>query len=329
EASMIDLPLMSKLLDAIPESGRLILLGDRYQLASVESGSVLADLCTPAGVNAFSDVQRAAAGPLLSNTANVTAPSPLADHVVTLQTSHRFTADSAIGRLAAAINAGDADAVQTTLTDEHDEVRTIFDTGETSIQGLVDELATAYAGLHTNDDPQTGLATIERTRLLTVTRIGPLGSETMNRRVATRLARDHGFDPDVHWYHGRPIMIVQNDSRAGLYNGDVGVIRQDDAGHTRAWFRAEDSVRSFHPSLLPAHETAYAMTVHKSQGSEFESVYLLLPQAQSPLLTRELLYTAVTRPRRWLRVYGGIDAWQTGIAHSTTRFSGLSERLAM
>lgn len=328
EASMIDLPLMSKLVDAIPEAGRLILLGDRYQLASVESGSVLADLCTPAGVNAFTEPQRSAADPLLNHAADAAAPSALADHAVTLQTSHRFSADSAIGRLAAAINVGDSAGVQAVLDDDNDdEVRATFDTSERSLQTLVDELAAAYEDLHSGDDPHAALTALERTRLLTVTRIGPVGSEAMNRRVAGLLAQRHGFDPDGHWYHGRPIMIVQNEPRAGLYNGDVGVIRRDGEGRVRAWFRGEDGVRSFHPSLLPSHETAYAMTVHKSQGSEFEAVYLLLPQSQSALLTRELLYTAVTRPRRWLRTYGSLEAWQTGVNHSTARFSGLSDRL--
>ncbi len=326
EASMIDLPLMSKLVDAIPDSGRLILLGDRYQLASVESGSVLADLCTPAGVNAFSDAQIKASDQLITND-SCESTSPLSDHVVTLQTSHRFSADSPIGRLAAAINAGDPDAVRAVLDEGNDEMRATLDTSEASLQTLVDELADAYDGLHVGDDPLAALDTLERTRLLTVTRIGPLGSEAMNQRVAVRLAQRHGFDPDGHWYPGRHIMVVQNDPRAGLYNGDVGVIRRDDEGRVRAWFRAEDGVRSFHPSLLPQHETAYAMTVHKSQGSEFDTVYLLLPQASSALLTRELLYTAVTRPRRHLRAYGSFEAWHTATHHPAARFSGLVQRL--
>lgn len=326
EASMIDLPLMSKLVDAVPDSGRLILLGDRYQLASVESGSVLADLCTPAGVNAFSDAQIKASDQLITNDSSESI-SPLSDHVVTLQTSHRFSADSPIGRLAAAINAGDPAAVRAVLDEGKAEVRATLDTSEASLQTLVDELADAYDGLHIGDDPLAALDTLERTRLLTVTRVGPLGSEVMNQRIAARLAQRHGFDADGHWYPGRPIMVVQNDPRAGLYNGDVGVIRRDDEGRVRAWFRAENGVRSFHPSLLPQHETAYAMTVHKSQGSEFDTVYLLLPQASSALLTRELLYTAVTRPRQYLRAYGSFEAWQTATHRPAARFSGLVQRL--
>jgi exodeoxyribonuclease V alpha subunit len=150
----------------------------------------------------------------------------------------------------------------------------------------------------------------------------------MNQRIAATLADRHGFDPAGQRYHGRPIMIVQNEPRAGLFNGDVGVVWHDADGHIRAWFRTEDGMRSFHPSVLPGHDTVYAMTIHKSQGSEFEAVYLLLPQGQSRVLTRELLYTAVTRARRVLEAYGSLEAWQAGVRHRIQRFSGIGNRLA-
>ena len=327
EASMIDLPLMAKLADAVPDAGRLVLLGDRYQLASVESGAVLADLCAPAGVNAFSADQRAAAGDLLSADGGEEPASPLADHVVTLQTSHRFRADSPIGRLAAAINAGDAEGVEAVLAEGGDEVRATFDAGDASLERLVNDLADAYAPLHAPGDPEAAIDALERVRLLTGTRVGPLGSETLNARVAERLAARHGFDPEGHWYHGRPVMIVRNEPRAGLYNGDVGVIRHDEAGRVRAWFRTEDGLRSFQPSVLPAHETAHAMTIHKSQGSEFDTLYLLLPRAQSQVLTRELLYTAVTRARCRLHACGTADAWRRALERSVHRASGLAAML--
>ncbi len=328
EASMVDLPMMAKLADAVPDHARLILLGDRYQLASVESGAVLADLCEPAGVNDFSKEQCAEAGTLLPQEDGGTGPSALADHVVTLQTSHRFHADSPIGRLAAAINAGDAEAVAEVLNDRTGEVRATFDTDTTSIQRLVTGLADAYSALHEAESPGYAIDSLEDIRLLTATRVGPLGSETMNRRIGATLGERYGFDPDTQWYHGRPIMIVQNEPRAGLFNGDVGVVWHDADGHTRAWFRTEDGLRSFHPSVLPRHSTVYAMTIHKSQGSEFKAVYLLLPQGQSRVLTRELLYTAVTRARNVLEAYGSHEAWQAGVQHRIQRYSGIGERLA-
>ena len=326
EASMVDLPLMAKLADAVADGARLILLGDRYQLASVESGAVLADLCAPAGVNAFSTDQRAAAGGLLAG-AGTEPPSPLADHVVTLQTSHRFRADSAIGRLAAAINAGDAEAVEGVLGDGGDEVRATFDTGDRSIERLVRDLADVYAPLHEAGTPEAAIAALEQVRLLTATRVGPHGSEQMNLRIGRTLAERHGFDPESHWHHGRPIMIVQNEPRAGLFNGDVGVVWRDEDGHVRAWFRTEEGLRSFHPSVLPAHDTVYAMTIHKSQGSEFKSVYLLLPRSESRLLTRELLYTAVTRARRSIVACGAMETWSSGVQRRIRRYSNIGARL--
>jgi len=325
EASMVDLPLMAKLAEAIPPRGRLILLGDRYQLASVDSGAVLADLCTLAGVNAFSPDQRSAAGPLLGATAEATEPGPLGDHVVTLQTSHRFQADSAIGLLAAAINAGDPAGVETALSAEATEIRATFDAQRT--KELIEALAEVYAGLHDAGDAEAALDVLESVRLLTATRVGPLGSDTLNRRIAESLAARHGFDPAEAWYHGRPIMVVRNEPRAGLYNGDVGVIRHDDAGHAQAWFRTEAGLRTFQPSMLPPHETVYAMTIHKAQGSEFDTVYLLLPPTPAPVLSRELLYTAVTRARTHLHAHGPLETWQAAARHSVERHSGLAARL--
>jgi len=327
EASMVDLPLMAKLADAIAPDARLVLLGDRYQLASVESGAVLADLCTPAGVNAFSDAQRQAAGDLLRHADDDTPASPLGDHVVTLQTSHRFHADSTIGRLAAAINAGDADSVASVLEEDSEEVRAVTDTGDASISRLVQSLADAFSALQEDDSPAAALTHLESLRLLTATRVGPLGSAAMNERIGETLARRHGFRLDDHWHHGRPIMVTQNEPRAGLFNGDVGIVRHDADGHVRAWFRTEEGLQSFHPSLLPAHDTVYAMTIHKSQGSEFDTAWLLLPHAESRVLTRELLYTAVTRARRRLHVYGSIESWRGGVERMVERQSGLADRL--
>jgi len=327
EASMVDLPLMAKLADAIAPDARLVLLGDRYQLASVESGAVLADLCTPAGVNAFSDEQRQAAGDLLRHADDDAPASPLGDHVVTLQTSHRFHADSTIGRLAAAINAGDADAVASVLDEDGEEVRAVTDTGDTSISRLVQSLADAFSALQEDDSPAAALAHLESLRLLTATRVGPLGSEAMNERIGETLARCHGFRVDDHWHHGRPVMVTQNEPRAGLFNGDVGIVWHDADGHVRVWFRTEEGLQSFHPSLLPAHDTVYAMTIHKSQGSEFDTAFLLLPAAESRVLTRELLYTAVTRAKRQLHVFGSIESWRGGVERMVERQSGLAERL--
>ncbi|MFP4695843.1 exodeoxyribonuclease V subunit alpha [Thiohalospira sp.] len=330
EASMVDLPLMAKLTDAVPDHGRLILLGDRYQLASVESGAVLAELCDAAGTNDFSPDQHRALFPLLPGTPAATADAaehPLADHVVTLQTGHRFTPDSPIGQLAEAVNAGDAPAARAIVESGREGLHAGPDR-PVDREVLTEILADAYAPLMAATDPEAALAALDRVRLLTPTRVGPEGSVAFNERIHRRLAELHGLDPEARWYHGRPIIVRQNDYRVGLFNGDTGVCLIDSDGTPRVHFRTPDGLRALLPTALPEHETVYAMTVHKSQGSEFEQVHLLLPaQAENPVLTRELVYTGITRARSHLSLHGPLAALERALARRTQRASGLGERL--
>ncbi len=325
EASMIDLPLMAKLADALPDHGRLILLGDRYQLASVESGSVLAELCNAAGVNAFSPAQREALAPLVPGTGPA-ATSPLGDHVVTLQTSHRFHPQSPIGRLAAAVNAGDADAALAVGL-EHDPAVQLMLDDVADLEALAATLAEAYLPLFEGGSPEAAVDALDRVRLLTATRVGPAGALAMNQRIFEQLARRRGLDLQQTWYHGRPVIVTRNDYRAGLFNGDTGVCLAGADGHLRVWFRTESGLQMLLPSAVPAHETAYAMTVHKSQGSEFEAVWLLLPAEDNPVLSRELIYTGITRARTQVTVLGPEAVFGTAVERVIRRESGLRERL--
>jgi exodeoxyribonuclease V alpha subunit len=326
EASMIDLPLMAKLADALPDHGRLVLLGDRYQLASVESGSVLAELCTAAGVNAFSAAQRQALAPLVPAAAGPAAPSPLADHVVTLQTSHRFHPQSPIGRLAAAVNAGDADAALAVGNEGDPAVQLAMDAAP-DLEALAATLAEAYAPLFEATSPEAALDVLDAARLLTATRVGPAGAVAMNQRIFEHLARRRGLEPQQTWYHGRPVIVLHNDYRVGLFNGDTGVCLTGADGHLRVWFRTETGLTMLLPSTVPAHETAFAMTVHKSQGSEFERVWLLLPAADSPVLSRELVYTGITRARRRVALLGPEAVFRVAVDRVIQRDSGLRARL--
>jgi len=326
EASMVDLPMMAKLVAALPEHARLILLGDRYQLASVESGSVLAEICNAAGIDAFTPAQQAAAGPLL-RAAMAEGTQPLADHVVTLQTSHRFRADSPIGRLAAAVNEGDADTVLRIAGGSAPAINLIDEVGAARLDALIDEAARRFGALVKARDAAEALESLQERCLLCAVRRGPAGSDTVNRRITERLAVVHGLDPSRRWYHGRPVMVTRNDYRAGLYNGDVGVCLAQDDGHFRVWFHTEDGVVPFLPSALPEHETVYAMTVHKSQGSEFRHVTLVLPPEDSPVLSRELVYTGITRARESVTLFGRQDLLRTAVERHIRRHSGLGERL--
>lgn len=332
EASMIDLPLMAKLADALPDHGRLVLLGDRYQLASVESGSVLAELCAAAGVNNFSAAQRTALGPLMVSGKSApdvpaeTAAGALADHVVTLQTSHRFRPESPIGRLAAAVNGGDADAALAVGL-EADPTVTLTLQDEPDLAALADVLADAYRPLFDAPSAEAALETLDGVRLLTTTRVGPAGAVAMNQRIFERLAEHRNLDPQQPWYHGRPVIVLHNDYRVGLFNGDTGVCLAGDDGHLRVWFRTETGLQMLLPAAMPVHETAYAMTVHKSQGSEFESVWLLLPAEDNPVLSRELVYTGITRARERLTVVGPEAVLRLAVERVISRDSGLRERL--
>ena len=331
EASMIDLPMMAKLVDALPDHARLILLGDRYQLASVESGSVLAELCAAAGLNNFSPAQSEALSRLLPAQREAlsddkpTRPA-LADHVVTLQTSHRFHPRSPIGRLAAAVNAGNAEAAMAVGREGSEDVRIDF-LGNGDLDALARTLADAYAPLLDADTPEEGIDVIDSVRLLTATRIGPTGAIAMNQRIFEHLAQQRGLDNQQRWYHGRPVLVLQNDYRIGLSNGDTGVCQIDANGQVRVWFRTEAGLQMFLPSAMPAHETAYAMTVHKSQGSEFDRIWLLLPPTDSPVLSRELIYTGITRAKTRLTLLGSEAVFRGAVTRVIYRDSGLASRL--
>lgn len=232
EASMVDLPMMAKLAEAIRDDARLILLGDRYQLASVESGSVLAEICANAGVNRFTTDQQAAAGELLAQPMQP-ANHALADHVVTLQTSRRFNADSTIGQLAAAVNAGDVTAAEALLTAGHDDLVYHSRADGAAISQLMDRLTDNYARLVEATDPTLALAELGNQTVLTAVRQGPAGSETINAGITERLARRFDFNSTQPWYHGRPVMVRRNDYKTGLYNGDVGIALKNADGQLR------------------------------------------------------------------------------------------------
>ena len=326
EASMIDLPMMAKLADALPDHGRLILLGDRYQLASVESGSVLAEICSAAGVNSFSSGQRLALSALLPVSDAVSTPARLADHVVTLQTSHRFHPQSPIGRMASAVNAGYADEAIRVSREGHDEVRFDFNGGG-DLDALARRMADAYVPLLDAGTPEAAIDTLDNVRLLTATRIGPAGAMAMNQRIFEHLAQRRELDNQQRWYHGRPVMVLRNDYRIGLFNGDTGVCLLGTDGHLRVWFRTEAGLQMLLPTAMPAHETAFAMTVHKSQGSEFDSVWLLLPPMDSPILSRELIYTGITRAKTRLTLLGPEAVFRGAVSRFIARDSGLAARL--
>jgi len=339
EASMVDLAMMSKLVQALPDAAHLVLLGDRDQLASVEAGSVLGDICGADRDHLFSRAfcRRYAGitGERLQES-SAGGRAAMVDAIVTLQHNYRFARDSGIGALSHAVNAGEVEAVLAMLGDPREDAVAWLDP-ETSPDGdqwLRSALLDGYGEYLRADTPGTALEAFQRFQVLCAVKRGPHGAESVNRMAETVLQRNGllrtgGRDP--HCYHGRPVLITRNDYDLQLFNGDVGLMWRDDRHPDTAvatCFPDESGgVRKIWPHRLPAHETVFAMTVHKSQGSEFDHVLLILPPRDNPLLTRELVYTAVSRARTRVTVWAPRAVLKSAVARRLKRSSGLRDAL--
>ena len=342
EASMLDLAMATKLFEAVPDHARIILLGDKNQLASVEAGAVFSEL---SGDTSLSEALRARLADLCDLTAAAIVPAPapaasgLADCAVWLTRNFRSASNSGIGLLAGEINAGDAAAAIARLragADESslhwiEEGETLL--GEVAVQRIQDSY-NGYLKALSGDlgDRVAVFRAFDRFRLLCAVRGGLRGVEALNRQVSGwfRRSLEHPLDPGERseWYPGRPVMVLRNDYVLKLFNGDIGIVLPDDTGALMAYF--PDPVagyRAVPPLRLPEHETAFAMTVHKSQGSEFDSVLVMLPAEHNPGLTRELIYTAITRARRQVALVASEAILGRAIQTATRRHSGLAARL--
>jgi exodeoxyribonuclease V alpha subunit len=336
EASMVDLALMSKLVQALPIESRLILLGDKDQLASVEAGAVLGDICDTGISHSFSQRfcrdLKDIAGYEIDGDGCERNGSNLQDCIIQLKKNYRFGSHSGIGLMSQAVNEGDDDRAVDLLQDDSfrdvtwkrlplpDEISRVFR----------DTVIKTYGACLKEDDVHTMFRQFNEYRILCAVRDGPYGVDVLNE-VAENILREERFiDGARNWYRGRPILITRNDYRLGLFNGDVGIVLPDpDAdSELRVFFPAPDgSVRKFHPMRLPEHETVYAMTIHKSQGSEFDRVLLLLPDRYSPVLTRELLYTGITRAQKNVTVFCSEKIFRAAVARRIERSSGLRDAL--
>ncbi|MCE9687435.1 exodeoxyribonuclease V subunit alpha [Shewanella sp. AS16] len=383
EASMVDLPMMHKLLQALPDEARLILLGDQDQLASVEAGAVLADICAglrlsqrqdkagPQWRMRYSQAQAERLSSLCA--ADLTAfvdPEPrLGDSLCMLLHSHRFRGDAGIGVLATAVNNADKGAIMRAWQHGYRELHWFnhefgaagnpAQNAQAANKGLQLLLEQAVAGygqylglIHGRDagqadnldgqdpdaainrDTGTIIETFNRYRLLCAMRAGDYGVEGINRSVTQALTQAKLIQPQQEFYLGRPIIIQSNDYNLGLFNGDIGLVLRDNDRPERLmahFVKADGSILKVLPARLPSHDTCFAMTVHKSQGSEFEQVALVLPPSPSPsqwqLLTKELVYTAVTRAKQSFSCLGSQGVFERACMQATQRASGLAHRL--
>jgi len=332
EASMVALPLMAKLAVALKKDVRIILLGDRDQLASVEAGAALGDICGGGRQEPFSagfveHVNRVA-GEKIAADPSGTAPLPLADSLVVLKRNYRFAADSGIGAVARAVNAGDGTGAIDLLkagNNWHD-----IPAADSLKKSLVSRVIAGYGAYLATVSPVEALQRFDGFRMLCALRQGLYGVSGVNALVEEILAGKGLIDTRSRWYPGRPVMITVNDYHLKLFNGDVGIVLPDPGseGALRVWFPdSEGGVRSVSPVRLPAHETVYAMTVHKSQGSEFDRVLMLLPCHDSEALTRELIYTGLTRAKSDVEVWGSEEVFGAAVSRRIERKSGLRDAL--
>jgi len=296
ESSMIDSAMMAKLLDAVPEQARLILLGDKDQLPPIEAGDPFARICEwDRFFNKDIDL--------------------LEKNIICLEESHRFDKNSGIGKLAEAVKADDwensfkimndksypdlvwqnYEALYSNEIKEQDNIYLRIKTGFNDYKAFLDQIINNISDENLNSLFQK----LNQFTLLNAIRKGPSGVEQTNKLVEKSL----GFNSDNYWYHGKVIMVTQNDYQTGLFNGDVGICLK--SGDTyRIYFPQADGYQSFAVMRVPPHETAFAITVHKSQGSEFNEVLFILPNEETPILTKPLVYTAITRAKKTVEIWG-------------------------
>lgn len=304
EASMVDILLMENLIAALPDHARLLLIGDHNQLASVDTGFVLGDLTRAAQPDrrhghAFgAHVYQITGTPI--PVAEAAQTPPLRDAVVILQKSYRFNDQSGIGRLAGAVKVGDAPSVAALLQRGSYSDVVHMDPPD-SVEAALSPIMSALIETLRADTPKQALEQFAKAQILCALRGGVWGVDNLNTAVERALHRLGLLPAGDGWYHGRPILITRNDPATGLYNGDVGLVFRT-ANGPKVFFEdgKDNPPRPLSPARLPAHETAWAMTVHKNQGSEFDTVLLFLAEPNHPLATRALLYTGITRAKKHL-----------------------------
>lgn len=335
EASMIDMPLFAKLLDAVKKGGRIIFLGDKNQLAPVEAGSLLGDLCKCLkNINDFEphlvDILNSF---IADNECKITSSfsgnedHPLSAHIIELLRSHRFTSTGGIGKLSRSILENQITEIKQMLKHKIDG---IIDFDENYSSEIFNDFIKKYEEYIRESDIQKALHKLSEIRVLLAVRDGEDGLYNINKKIEEYLIYRKLIKKDKEFYEHRPVIITKNNKDLKLYNGDIGIIRKDANGQLRAWFEdSEGKIRSVIPAYLNDSETVYAMTIHKSQGSEYEEVLVILPRnTDSPILTRELLYTAVTRAKKRVLIQGTENIIIQTTSSEVKRGSGIIDRFS-
>lgn len=335
EASMVSLALMAKLLAALKPDARLVLVGDQNQLPPVDAGNVLGDLCRAAETNSFSktfsDDYEACSGKSLAGK-NISTGEGLTDTVIQLRTNFRSGETIALNEISAFVNAGDASgAVQLLQQPAAALAWQPLPAAKILKAALRDAVVSHYGDVLKSATPAAALAALGIFRILCAVREGPLGTEAINHLAEEILAEAGLIPPDKFKsgnYAGRPLMVTTNNYALKLFNGDTGVVWPADNFSALVHFPSETGgIRAVARERLPEHETVFALTIHKSQGSEFDHVLLVLPETASPVLTRQLFYTGLTRARQSVRILAPEMILRATIATQLQRASGLTDAL--
>jgi len=341
EVSMVDLALMYKLLSAVKNDARVILIGDRDQLASVEAGFVMADICDSDNIHVFSECfykqfEKITECKMEISSEKLKDNPGLYDCMVVLKKSYRFADTSGIGECSRAVNNGQFDETFSILKSNPDQIdwKKISGTKDLSI-ALPKEVINGYSDYLKCRDPHRALELFNRFRILCAVKFGVLGVIEINRLTEEILNRNDLIELNnlstYPWYRGRPVLISRNDYSLELFNGDIGITMPEPDSKSKELYvyfsGISGKLRRFLPHRLPEHETAYAMTVHKSQGSEFEKVLFILPDKDYPVLTRELLYTGITRAKNHISIWGREEIIKATILRKINRNSGLKDAL--
>ena len=335
EASMIDIPLFSKLLHALKDGARLVLLGDKDQLASVEAGSLLGDLCnTVAPLNQFNPNHANWINGFIQDDARKIPtsfhhpkPAALHNHITELKLSHRFRAQGVTGTLSKAIISGDTDKIEAIM--EAPSADLIFD--KHFSPEILKSFVKGFEKYINEKNEKEALKALNDIRVLTTVRQGERGLYSLNKKIEQLLEMKGLVKTGKQFYENRPVIITRNNYDLDLYNGDIGIVRADKSGQLRVWFEGKDGeIRSVLPAYISDCETVFAMTIHKSQGSEFSHVMVVLPEGtNNPLLTRELLYTGITRTKEngTLTITGSKETIMHTTHSSVKRISGIGEQI--
>lgn len=329
ESSMIDVAMMSKLMKAISTDTRLLLLGDKNQLASVEAGSVFGDLCQSLGenINHFSSEKSDLIEEITKSKVPIQSEaSLLSDCVVELQKSHRFNGDVGIGKFSKDVINGFVPDYEACENKGNDIDLVVVESNlETT---LFKRFVDGYKNYIKEVNIEKALEKLGAVMVLCATKEGDRGVGALNLKIEQYLKSEKVLQPTVSFYENQPVMITKNTPLLGLFNGDIGIIRKNEKGVLAAYFKVDDLLKSFHLGYLTNVVTVFAMTIHKSQGSEFRDVVVCLPEdKEMPILTRELLYTGVTRAKERVLLIGEKEVIESTIARKVERASGIQQRV--